>query len=79
VASVTTRLGTRPRETISPFAAPKASPMPNPTRKTTGIGMPCTCPNKPADRYADSASTDWTDRSTFRLMITMVSPSATSA
>jgi hypothetical protein len=53
--------------------------MPSPTRNTTGIGMPCTCPNKLVDRYADSASTDWTDRSTFLVMITMVSPSATSA
>ena len=76
---MTTRLGTRPSDTISPLAAPNASPMPSPTRNTTGIGMPCTCPNNPADRYADSASTDWTERSTFLVMITMVSPSATSA
>jgi len=49
VARVTTRLGTRPIATISPFAIPQASPMPRPMRKTTGIGMPGWCPNIPAE------------------------------
>ena len=49
VASVTTRLGTRPSATISPLAIPQASPMPRPTRKTTGIGMPGCGLNRPAD------------------------------
>ncbi len=40
VASVTTRLGTRPAATMIPLATPQARPMPRPARKTTGIGMP---------------------------------------
>jgi hypothetical protein len=49
VASVTTRLGTRPIATMSPLATPTASPMPRPTRKTTTIGMPWILPNRLAE------------------------------
>ena len=41
--------------------------------------MPGETLNRLADRYADRPSTDPMDRSTFRLMTTMVSPSASSA
>ncbi len=49
VASVTTRLGTRPTATMRPLAIPQASPMPRPMRKTRGIGMPGWWPNIEAD------------------------------
>ena len=50
VASVTTRLGTFPSDTMSPLATPQARPMPSPARNTTGIGMPWCAPNRLADR-----------------------------
>ena len=40
VASVTTRLGTRPMATISPLPRPQARPIPRPIRKTSGTGIP---------------------------------------
>jgi hypothetical protein len=41
--------------------------------------MPWTLPNRLAERWADSPTTEPTDRSTFRLMTTIVWPSASSA
>ena len=41
--------------------------------------MPWILPNRLAETYADSPTTDPTDRSTFRLTTTIVSPSASSA
>ena len=49
VASVTTRLGTRPIATMSPLATPTASPIPRPTPKTTTIGMPWILPKRLAE------------------------------
>ena len=79
VASVTTRLGTRPAATMNPLTTPHARPMPSPARKTTGMGMPGCGPNRFEDAYADRPSTDPTDRSTFLLITTIVSPRASRA
>ena len=50
LASVTTRLGTRPAATSRPFTIPQPRPIPRPTRNTTGSGMPGWLPNRLADR-----------------------------
>ena len=63
VASVTTRLGTRPAATMMPFIIPHPRPMPSPARKASGMGKPGWPPNRLADRYADRPSTEPTDRS----------------
>jgi len=59
--------------------APNPSPMPSPARKTSGSGRPCAWLARWAVRNAEIPSTDPTDRSTFRLITTIVSPSASSA
>jgi hypothetical protein len=63
VASVTTRLGTRPAATMTPLARPHPRPMPSPARKASGIPKPGWPPNRLADRYADRPRTEPTDRS----------------
>ena len=50
VARVTTRLGTRPADTMIPLSRPQARPMPRPARNTATMGMPWCCPNRFADR-----------------------------
>ena len=40
VASVTTRLGTRPAATMIPFAMPHSTPTPSPARNASGMGKP---------------------------------------
>ena len=50
VASVTTRLGTRPAATMMPFSIPHPRPMPSPARKASGMGKPGWPPNRLADR-----------------------------
>ena len=45
-----------------------------PTTNTSTIGIPGCLPNRSAERKAESPSTDPTDRSTFRVSTTIVSP-----
>ena len=63
----------------SPFATPQATPIPSPTAKTVTIEVPGCFPNMSAERNAESPSTEPTDRSTFRVRTTIVSPIASSA
>ena len=53
MASVTTRLGTRPTAVMMPVTSPQARPTPSPTRKTTGIGIPWWAWNMFAETYAN--------------------------
>ena len=76
VPSVTTSAGTWPNVTRTPFSAPHAAPSSIPRTITTGIGrLWCDDSRSPAMNAA-SPSTEPTDRSTLRVMITSVWPAA---
>src|SRR6185503_17892250 len=73
---VTTSAGTWPNVTRTPFSAPQAAPSSIPRTITTGIGrLWCDDSRSPAMNAA-SPSTEPTDRSTLRVMITSVWPAA---
>ena len=76
VPSVTTSAGTWPKVTRTPLSAPQAAPSSIPRTITTGIGrLWCDDSRSPAMNAA-SPSTEPTDRSTLRVMITSVWPAA---
>src|SRR3954469_3450877 len=75
---VTTRLGTRSTVTMRPLATPAATPTSVPITKPDHTGMWWYL-NRSPTMYADRPSTEPTDRSTLRVMITSVSPTPSSA
>ena len=76
---MTTRLGTRPTVTIRPLTTPQTAPIAERDRKTTASETCGWCTYSTPVAYAEIPRTDPIERSTFRVMMTIVSPIASSA
>ena len=70
VPSVTTSAGTRAAAIRPPLIAPQTAPSRVATRSAIGIGMPGAATNRLPVANAARPSTEPTDRSTLRVMIT---------
>ena len=65
--------------TIRPFTTPQTAPMASARRKTTGSATSGWCTYRTPVAYAEIPRIDPIERSTFRVMMTIVSPIASSA
>src|SRR3954469_14643997 len=77
--SVTTSAGTWPQVVRKPLSSPQAAPIAIDRRNTSGSAMPGCWESRSPARKAVSPTTEPTDRSTLRVMITSVWPTARSA
>ena len=76
VPRVITSAGTRPKATRAPLTRPSSPPTSRPIATTATIGMPGRSMNSRPVRYAVRPSTEPTDRSTLRVMMTTAWPAA---